>query len=169
DAPGGSPFGLGSGGVSSATVQFHSMLAGQLRNCFHLYGNLAGAGLVRRFDLIPPLPFVENLGFEPDDVRQFDASLTGFTYGPGPHPWGQGDPWLIGPDPSSPFSRGLSAAELMASLGPTQSCPFPMNNGLVSGPDDCSKPLLHSDANRGSNDLRPDLAAALAYIGEIGR
>lgn len=159
------PFGFSDSGLTAATASFHAMLAGQLRNCYHLYGSNPGLGLIKRYD---DFPITNNQGFEPSSVYFIDDNLTKTFYNPVINPWSQGDAWLFGGDPAySSFWRPLNAAEIMASLGSTQSCPFPMSNGLQSGAADCVKPVAHTNPDMGSYDLRPDIAAALAYIGGL--
>jgi len=116
-------------------AEWHSFLAGQLRNCYHLYRGVADDGIDP-----PQLPAdLVSIGFG-------DRSFVNTIVGTAPTAWDQSDGWDTAgfTDPA----RGLTAAELVATLGTVQSCPFELS-------DRCAKPPL-------DKELRPDIAGALS-------
>ncbi|MBN8551021.1 MAG: hypothetical protein J0M12_17040, partial [Deltaproteobacteria bacterium] len=217
-APYGKPDGSGGyNGLTSQTIQYHALLASQLRYCNHLYDKdplSSSTGGISRFDGLN-LPLFYDSRFDPRALEfYYGVDLSGSSsnpirtpeYLPGGcsssncPPWGQSCPWSNGTN--YPFSypttgcalegnvRSLKLSELVATLGTTQSCPYPIPHGLTydSGipsawQTECFKPLMRgwpitgefdtppsclsgtSQTQIGPNELRADIVATLAYLG----
>lgn len=162
----------------------HTLLAGQLRSCYHLYGR----GRLQRFDVDRiERDALDNFGFEPRSIYQYPSEtsnsaiqITNQTYSKG-LPWDQECPWpdIAGSKTCSSlksgYSRGLTAAEVAAIMGSAQMSPGPMKFGTT---EDTKGSLYEQVPKRGDtivgngwdidpaagpNDLRPDLIGVIRY------
>lgn len=162
---GSAPFGGAANGGSNWNTeiqQHHSRLASQLRSCYHLYSEMNRHHLDK-------IPYAA--GLEPNIYDRGDPLRPGGSYTPG-QPLDQNCPWASPPGAGgcgAAFgnSRSLTAAEVVAALGSTQQCPYPVDTGIGGL---CAKPPPIGATGPGPNlsvstfDLRPDLIGTMRYL-----
>lgn len=192
------------GNPSDPWRRHHALITQQLRYCYHLYQGYQGpdgpdAGLDRYLEGVDL--HSQNQNFEPD-VFQWameagpDRYPLAHHYPSGGVLWERNCPWnpgACGAGSGAPAeNRGLNAAELVASLGSTQSCPY-IQDGLPSRDfpigdaqydpnanfiDNPATPLDERGRCTGAGpaplststyDLRPDILGTLKYISQQQR
>ncbi len=156
-----------------AWLEYHSLLASQLRSCYHMYfGNpdsSSSRGL-QRYQL-PRIHDPENLDFEPSFYK-FSPAVTNYQarsgylpneYSPNEDSWDQQCSWeALGVCPEQNRTVRLSAAATVSILGSVQSCPYQFS-GSSTAPA-CLKPLQKNKYGDPNLDLQPDLVGSLSYI-----
>ena len=140
------------GDLTADLSEFHSLVAGQLRYCYHLYRSTSPVDAEKYIErLIDPVAAkLDNQGFESDTDFSWRNKLSSIT--------GGNQRW----DQENPYGDGdLNAAELVSTMGALQRCPYdhPASGGS------CLKPnAALPSALIGSQDLRPDVVGLLSYL-----
>jgi hypothetical protein len=152
--------------VVNQFAKHQALIAGQLRFCNHLYtcSGAAGedcSGSLARF--LPEQLYDQSL--DSPDYKGVLALRPKF----GSMAWDQDCPFGLGPNcadgggdfNSRPRFSGLTATEVLASLGTIQSCPYEQQYENVL----CQKPIYNSDPNVNmSRDLQPDYLGLMRYL-----
>jgi len=148
-------------------LEHHALVASQLRLCNRLYST--STGQLARY----PLDEIESSadGFLSASVAGFAAPGSLSWPGSSADYWDLEDPWHSC-DGERPC---LTAGEVVATLGVSQSCPFEQGGlpgfifyepvGVSGYHGRCMKPFGEPLEGIGSHDLEPDLTSFLRYLG----
>jgi len=148
-------------GWEDSLIGHHSLVAGQLRFCHQLYRGSSTIKMLDRFDFSPLYPILEYSGNFLPSEDGYQPNLSWPTGG-GAEAWDISDPWsgCLG-DQGNSVNKCLTAAQVVASLGTTQSCPYEQT-GLpidIFPTGSCLKPPIGSGF-----DLEPDVLSTMLYL-----